>query len=114
MPDNHNLLVERNGRFAFSGNSPGTGDPAKLVKEFPEGLEIGLGVVSVQNYEVESPEQVVARVKRITGEIEPERIWLNPDCGFAPGMFRAFPREVAFAKLRSMVKAAEALRKEFA
>jgi hypothetical protein len=29
-------------------------------------------------------------------------------------MFRAFPTDVAFAKLRSMTKAAEMLRKEFA
>jgi 5-methyltetrahydropteroyltriglutamate--homocysteine methyltransferase len=78
------------------------------------GMEIGLGCVSVQNYEVETPEQVVQRVKRIIGHIEPERIWLNPDCGFAPGMFRTFPRDVAFAKLRSMTKAAQILREEYA
>jgi 5-methyltetrahydropteroyltriglutamate--homocysteine methyltransferase len=77
-------------------------------------MEIGLGVISVQNYEVETPEQAVDRVKRVTDVIEPERIWLNPDCGFAPGMYRTFPRDVAFAKLRSMTKAAEILRKEFA
>jgi 5-methyltetrahydropteroyltriglutamate--homocysteine methyltransferase len=113
VADNHNLLVERNGRFVFCGNSAGTGDPSKLVKEFPDKMEIGLGVVSVQDYEVESPATVVSRVKRIIGSIEPERIWLNPDCGFAPGMFRAFPTDVAFAKLRSMTKAAESLREEY-
>ncbi len=114
VADNHNLLVERNGRFVFSGNSPGTGDPVKLVKEFPDKTEIGLGVISVQNYEVETPEQVVQRAERITGSIEPERIWLNPDCGFAPGMFRTFPRDVAFAKLKAMTAAAKILRKKYA
>ena len=94
--------------------SEGTGDPAKLVRAFPEGVEIGLGVVSVQNYEVETPEQVVARAERVIGSIEPERVWLNPDCGFAPGMFRTFPREVAFAKLKSMTEAAAILRKKHA
>lgn len=113
ISDNHNLLVERNGRFVFSGNSPGTGDPAKLVDEFPDSLEIGLGVISVQNYEVETPDQVVARTKRVIGHIDPEKIWLNPDCGFAPGMFRAFPRDIAFAKLRAMTEGAEMLRKEY-
>ena len=107
------LLEVRTNQFVLEYTSAGTGNPAKLVKEFPDGLEIGLGVISVQNYEVETPEQVVARAKRVTEEIEPERIWLNPDCGFAPGMFRDFPREVAFAKLRSMVKAAEILRAEY-
>ncbi len=114
VAENHNLLVERNGRYAFSGNSPGTGDPAKLVKALPSNMEIGLGVVSVQNYEVETPEQIVARAERITDYIDAERIWLNPDCGFAPGMFRGFPREVAFAKLSSMVDAAKLLRERWA
>jgi 5-methyltetrahydropteroyltriglutamate--homocysteine methyltransferase len=108
------LLETRTNQLVLEYNSAGTGDPTKLVKEFPEGLEIGLGVISVQDYEVETPEQVVSRVKRITDHIAPERIWLNPDCGFAPGMFRAFPTEVAFAKLQSMTKAAEMLRKEYA
>jgi 5-methyltetrahydropteroyltriglutamate--homocysteine methyltransferase len=113
VAENHNLLVERNGRFAFSGNSAGTGDPVKLLKEFGKDLEIGFGCVSVQSYEIETPEEVVARVERITGVIDPDRIWLNPDCGFAPGMFRTFPRDIAFAKLRSMVNAAEILRKKY-
>jgi 5-methyltetrahydropteroyltriglutamate--homocysteine methyltransferase len=108
------LLETKTNQFVLEYTSHGTGEPAKLVKEFPDGMEIGLGVISVQDYEVESPETVVERVKRVTGVIEPERIWLNPDCGFAPGMFRSFPREVAFAKLRSMTRAAEILRKEFA
>ncbi len=108
------LLETKTQQFVLEYTSPGTGDPAKLVKEFPDGMEIGLGVVSVQDYEVESPETIVSRAKRVTSSIDPERIWLNPDCGFAPGMFRAFPVDVAFAKLKSMSKAAEILRKEFA
>jgi len=108
------LLETKTDQFVLEYTSSGTGDPAKLVSEFPDDLEIGLGVISVQNYEVETPEQVVERAKRITGHIAPERIWLNPDCGFAPGMFRTFPREVAFAKLKSMTTAAKLLRKEYA
>jgi 5-methyltetrahydropteroyltriglutamate--homocysteine methyltransferase len=108
------LLETRTNQFVLEYTSPGTGDPAKLVKEFPDKMEIGLGVVSVQDYEVEPPDTIVARARRVMGSIEPERVWLNPDCGFAPGMFRAFPVDVAFAKLKSMTKAAEILRKEYA
>jgi 5-methyltetrahydropteroyltriglutamate--homocysteine methyltransferase len=108
------LLEVKTNQLVLEYTSPGTGNPNKLIDEFPAGLEIGLGVISVQNYEVETPEQVVARVKRVIGHIDPGRIWLNPDCGFAPGMFRTFPRDIAFAKLRSMTKAAEMLRKEYA
>jgi 5-methyltetrahydropteroyltriglutamate--homocysteine methyltransferase len=108
------LLEAKTDQFVLEYTSSGTGDPAKLVDAFPDGLEIGLGVISVQNYEVETPEEVVARTKRVIGHIDPDRIWLNPDCGFAPGMFRVFPRDVAFAKLKSMTTAAELLRKEYA
>ena len=108
------LLEAKTSQWVLEYCSPGTGDPAKLVKEFPDEVEIGLGVISVQNYEVETPEQVVQRAERVIGSIEPERIWLNPDCGFAPGMFRTFPREVAFAKLKSMTAAAQTLRKKYA
>ena len=106
------LLEMKTKQLVLEYTSPGTGDPAKLVKAFPSDLEIGLGVVSVQDYEVESPEQIVARAERITEHIGSDRIWLNPDCGFAPGMFRTFPRETAFAKLRSMTKAADILRQK--
>ena len=111
LPD---LLETETDQFVLEYSTPGTGDPAKLVDEFPSDMEIGLGVVSVQDYEVETPELIVKRAKRVIGHIDPERIWLNPDCGFAPGMFRTFPRDVAFAKLKSMTKAAEILRKECA
>lgn len=106
------LLEAKTNQWVLEYTSEGTGDPAKLVDVFPKGTEIGLGCISVQSYEVETPEQVVSRVERVLGHIEPERIWLNPDCGFAPGMYRTFPREIAFAKLKSMTKAAEMLRKE--
>ena len=108
------LLEVKTSQWVLEYTSEGTGDPAKLVKALPDGVEIGLGVVNVQNYEVETPEQVVARAERVVGSIEPERIWLNPDCGFAPGMFRTFPREIAFAKLKSMTEAASILRKKYA
>jgi 5-methyltetrahydropteroyltriglutamate--homocysteine methyltransferase len=104
------LLEMRTDQLVLEYTSQGSGDPAKLVKEFPSGMEIGLGVVSVQDYAVETPEQIVKRVERITEFIDPERIWLNPDCGFAPGMFRTFPRDTAFAKLRAMTTAANMLR----
>lgn len=108
------LLETKTNQFVLEYTSSGTGDPAKLVSQFPKDLEIGLGVISVQSYEVETPDQVVERAKRVVGKIDPERIWLNPDCGFAPGMYRAFPREVAFAKLKAMTTAAAMLRRQYA
>ena len=111
LPELHETKTNQ---FVLEYTSAGTGDPNRLIDQFPKDLEIGLGVISVQSYEVETPEQVVTRAERVIGHIEPERIWLNPDCGFAPGMFRTFPRDIAFAKLRSMTAAAGILRKKHA
>ena len=38
------------------------------------------------------------------------RIWLNPDCGFAPGKDHEIPMEEAYAKLKNLAKAAKMLR----
>ena len=39
-----------------------------------------------------------------------ERLWLNPDCGFAPGSGADIPIDEAYAKLRNEAAAAELLR----
>lgn len=97
-------------QYVLEYASPGSGDPKRFVEHLPSDREIGLGVVDVRNRAVEDPSVIVARVERILGLVDPERVWLNPDCGFAPGMHRTFPRDVAFEKLRSMVSAARRLR----
>lgn len=54
------------------------------------------------------------RVEKATRYFEPERIWLNPNCGFASGLpWPVSTREIALAKLRNMVKASEILRKRY-
>jgi 5-methyltetrahydropteroyltriglutamate--homocysteine methyltransferase len=74
--------------------------------------ELGLGVVNPRTEEIESPDSIVARVKDALLYLPPERIFLNPDCGF--GTFASRPLNsaaIAASKLASIVKAAEALRK---
>jgi 5-methyltetrahydropteroyltriglutamate--homocysteine methyltransferase len=75
--------------------------------------ELGLGVVNPRTEEVEAPEAVAAWVKEALLYLRPERIFLNPDCGF--GTFASRPMNsaaVAEGKLSSMVQAASILRKE--
>jgi 5-methyltetrahydropteroyltriglutamate--homocysteine methyltransferase len=93
--------------------SPGSGDPVKIMELLPSDKELGLGVIDVRSTQVEDPETVVRRVEKLGKHIDPARIWLNPDCGFSPGMYRKFERRIAFAKVSSMVKAAEMLRKKY-
>jgi len=79
----------------------------------PQDKELGLGVINVRNKEIEDPQQVIKRVELVEKILDPGRIWLNPDCGFSPGMYRKFERRIAFAKLRSMTEAAKILRQKY-
>ncbi|MFT6618106.1 MAG: methionine synthase II (cobalamin-independent), partial [Limisphaerales bacterium] len=46
--------------------------------------------------------------------IDPKRITLNPDCGFAPGSGAVVPIDEAYEKLTNEAAAAQMLREEFA
>ena len=76
--------------------------------------ELGLGVVNPRTDDVERPEQIVAKAQEALRYFDPDKIYLNPDCGF--GTFAESPvnrPRIAYEKLVSMVKAAEQLRKEY-
>ena len=78
----------------------------------PGGKELGLGVVNPRSEEVESPEQIVARVQAALRVVPRERVFLNPDCGF--GTFSARPindAATAERKLAAMAEAARRLRR---
>jgi 5-methyltetrahydropteroyltriglutamate--homocysteine methyltransferase len=78
------------------------------------GKSIGLGVVNPRIETVESPDQIIAKVREALDFYEPDQIYLNPDCGF--GTFSNSPvnsDEIAVRKLQSMVQAAEILRAEY-
>ena len=66
--------------------------------------------VDVRFPEIDTPEQIVARVQKALAHVAPERITLNPDCGFAPGKDHDIPLEEAYAKLKNQVLAAKRLR----
>jgi 5-methyltetrahydropteroyltriglutamate--homocysteine methyltransferase len=93
--------------------TPGAGD-MMVFKKLHERFEIGLGCVSVEPGQIDSPETIVGRVKQALKFLAPERIVLNPDCGFAPGSGAAVSIDEAYRKLCNQVAAAELLRREFA
>jgi len=77
-------------------------DQLKLLTEYGDDREIGLGVADVHVDEIESPELVEERIKyaaKLLGD--PERIYVNPDCGL-----RTRSWDVAYAKLSNIVKGA--------
>ncbi|MGD0690021.1 MAG: hypothetical protein ABSA50_09665 [Candidatus Bathyarchaeia archaeon] len=77
-------------------------DQLKLLTEYGDDREIGLGVADVHVDEIESPELVEERIKYATKLLgDPERIYVNPDCGL-----RTRSWDVAYAKLSNIVKGA--------
>ena len=92
--------------------TPRAGEIA-VFREYANEKEIGLGVVNPRSDEVEDAETIVKRVKALLQYFDPEKIFLNPDCGF--GTFAERPMntaEVAFHKLEAMSEAASLLRRE--
>lgn len=66
-----------------------------------------LGVLDLSDPVVESAETVAARIRRAISHVPAERIVVAPDCGM-----KYLPRDIAFGKLRAMVKGAEIVRRE--
>lgn len=88
---------------------PDAGDVA-VLKELPEEALIGLGSVECRLEHIDSPSEIVARVEEAMKYVAPERLSLNPDCGFSPGMASEIPLEEAYLKLRNEAEAAQLLR----
>jgi 5-methyltetrahydropteroyltriglutamate--homocysteine methyltransferase len=86
----------------------------EVFKEYRNEKEIGLGVVNPRSDDIESPEQIVARVKELLQYFDPEKIYLNPDCGFGTFAERNVnTREMAFKKMQVIAAGAEQVRAEY-
>jgi len=70
--------------------------------------KIMIGCIDLSDMTVETPQTVVARIKRALTYVQKENVILAPDCGM-----KYLPREVAFGKMQAMVEAARILRAEF-
>lgn len=87
----------------------------EVFKEYRNEKELGLGVVNPRTEEVEEPATIVQKVKGMLAFFDPNKIYLNPDCGFGTFAERCVnTSEVAYSKLKAIREAAEMLRREFA
>jgi len=86
-----------------------------VFKEYRNEKELGLGVANPRTDEVESPAQIVQRVKEMLKYFDPEKIYLNPDCGFGTFAERCVNNaETAYRKLQAIAEAAAILRRKYA
>src|SRR5215831_4125133 len=81
------------------------------LRELPQDRRIGVGLVNQKTDTVESLEEIVAKAKKAANLFGADRIFLNPDCGFAT--FADNPvciSRLAEAKLNALARAAEVLK----
>jgi 5-methyltetrahydropteroyltriglutamate--homocysteine methyltransferase len=72
-----------------------------------ENKTVILGVLDLSTQEIESPEEVAARIRRALPYVSPERLVIAPDCGL-----KYLPRNIAFEKMKAMVAGTRLVRQE--
>ncbi|MBT6157102.1 MAG: cobalamin-independent methionine synthase II family protein [Planctomycetaceae bacterium] len=101
------------GQLMMEFSIPVAGDVA-VLNELPEHFQIGLGCVDVRFPEIDEPSDIVERVEKALEHVAPERLTLNPDCGFSPGKDHGIPLDEAYVKLTSLAAGAQLLRERHA
>ena len=77
-----------------------------ILQEVPDKTII-LGVLDLDDMQVESPDTVAVRIRNALKFVPPQRLILAPDCGM-----KYLPRDVAFGKLQALVAGAALVRAE--
>ncbi len=107
-PSGYSFLLELEGSKAAQISIEAA--QPKLDLKVLDGLPsktIILGVIDLSDMTVETPEIVAARIRKALPHAPAERIVVAPDCGM-----KYLPRDVAFAKMQSMVEGARIVRAE--
>jgi 5-methyltetrahydropteroyltriglutamate--homocysteine methyltransferase len=102
------------GTYVLELATPRAGELDPLA-DLPADCRIGVGVVNQKLDRVEAVEDVLAKADAAVRRFGPDRVLLNPDCGFAT--FADSPMAsaaVAEAKLRAVADAARVLRARYA
>ena len=78
-----------------------------LWGQYGDGRELGAGVIDVKGFHPETPEDVAERIRRVLKVSKPEKLYVNPDCGFGWS-----PRYICNQKIRALAAGAALVRKE--
>lgn len=102
--------------LALEFSTPRAGEVEQLFKNnrLSRKIILGFGCINPRSNIVETPEQIVSAVEKVLQFLPPERIWLNPDCGFATFAKRPLnPYPIIEKKLKNMSQAAKILREKY-
>ncbi len=73
----------------------------EFIRKFPDNKELGFGIIDARNTKLETLEEIVYAVKRISSIVPLSRVHISPNCGL-----EFLPRSSAYAKLVRMVEGA--------
>lgn len=102
--------------LALEFSTPRAGEISQLFKnnDLNKKIMLGLGCINPRIPRVETVDEIVERVQKALEFLPPEKIWLNPDCGFATFAKRPLnPYNIIEEKLSNMVKASHILREKY-
>jgi 5-methyltetrahydropteroyltriglutamate--homocysteine methyltransferase len=77
----------------------------ELAALVAERVDVGVGVIDVKNYYIESPQDVAERIERCLRHVPSDRLSVSPDCGLSQTARWASRR-----KLTNMVAGAQVVR----
>jgi len=77
----------------------------ELLAVFAEKMDVAVGIIDVKNYYIETPGDVVERIKRCLQYVPAEKLSVAPDCGLSQTA-----RWASRQKLANMVKGADIVR----
>jgi 5-methyltetrahydropteroyltriglutamate--homocysteine methyltransferase len=80
----------------------------ELLAQVPADRAVAIGVVNHRVLQVETADEIAARIRRALKHIAPERLYLTTCCGLGTTL----PRTVAFYKLKALVDGARLVRGE--
>ncbi len=77
----------------------------ELLAPFAEKMDVSAGIIDVKNYYIETPEDLVTRIKKCLQYVPAEKLSVAPDCGLSQTA-----RWASRQKLANMVKGAKMVR----
>ena len=78
-----------------------------LIGELPQEKKLGCGIVDARNTRLETVEDIAEAIKRVSGSVSPDCLYINPSCGLD-----FLPRPNARAKLTRLVEGAKKAQEE--
>ena len=107
-PEGYSFLPELHGCLCkqISLETAQSNLDTKVLAEL-DNKKIILGVINLEDMNIERPEVVALRIRRALPYAKAENIIVAPDCGM-----KYLPREVADGKMRAMVEGAAIVRRE--